>query len=174
MGDNNIYEYNSDSIIKYIQATVSKMWVKFLKEHPKHSEKIKNYISQWNEDCRHELRKPYILKLLSERSGNKNTIQELRRNSQKIREYKRHIELLRTGQNKYYTPEGGMIDVRIAAKALHALGLPNRSKSNKKYCSKLQWEVVCIAIGNKFNISDDRIMAAIEKYEVYVRPKIGW
>lgn len=88
MNEKGIKEYNADSIIKLIQSTASRMWVKYLNEHPKHNQLVGRKQKEYKRDARMSLSNTYILDVLMKRKGNVLTRKEMKQDRKLIEETK--------------------------------------------------------------------------------------
>lgn len=90
--DNGIKEYSSDMLLKYINRTISRLWNKFLKEHPKFNDLPRIWNRRTKENMRRNIKGAYLVELTKKRLENKGkTTSEIRSNKQMLDKVKSEI-----------------------------------------------------------------------------------
>lgn len=101
--DNNIKEYNAQTMIRYIQRVVNIMWSKFLKEHPKYHEYSKNNNKRFKENQILKMSNSYIVDTIKKsKLGKGMTRKEIKDNSKLIEETREKIKTKRKTKGENY------------------------------------------------------------------------
>jgi hypothetical protein len=101
MRDENVKEYNSESILKYIWQSVNRLWYQYIKDHPNKAIKINARHKDNKRNARINLTDGYISQVVKATKEHKNTpIKEIRANKKLIQETKERLISKRKTQNK--------------------------------------------------------------------------
>ncbi len=67
----------------------------------------------------------------------------------------------------YFSEDDKSLSSCAVSKAKHALGMKNYKPGGSTFCTLNYWNVVCKSIGNKHNITSDKVKNAINRYSEY-------
>lgn len=103
MSENNIKEYNAESIIKIIQQTVNRMWDKFLSESPKYNEYKKRVIKRKKENDIINMTDRYVVELIKKNKKYSHlNRQDIKKDTQLIKQFRNSLINKRKKSNRNY------------------------------------------------------------------------
>lgn len=101
LADNKIKEYNTESILRAIWATISKMWSRYLNESPKFHQYQRRYNKQFKVNQRLNMTTGYLVQAArATKEGKKMTAKEVRNDKELLERTKERILERRNKQKK--------------------------------------------------------------------------
>jgi len=94
IADNNIKEYNADTIMFYIRKVTNNLWAEYFKSHPNVHNYIRRYDKQWKRDAILNL-KPTYLNSKIRRAFPEKTASEVMADKELQKRYKERLKLFR-------------------------------------------------------------------------------
>ena len=174
MRDKNIKEYNTETMLRYVRNTASRMWYKFLTEHPKYNEYVKNWRRQNKKEKVASMPTSYIIDLIMSEKNNNLTREEIKKMPNRINS-KRSSVLLTRKRKKSTTGllrcNGAKFDSNIISLVRIALGVKKAKTVKQSYVSKKYWDECCEVVGENYNLNQSVIELAKAKINDFLLKK---